>query len=266
MARSHVYIVGAGFSKHAGLPLQSEFTKALLEPRANESHPMRPLADHLGKFVHDAFDHKKDANAKFWPSLEDVFTNIDLAANTGHHLGHEHAPSDLRKTRRVLLARMIRMLDERFAKAESAKDADWRRLDRFFQKLNTKDSGFISINWDTVIERKVAGLPETHSIDYRCGALPAVFPSKGNVVAGHQPPDGKATIPIVKIHGSVNWLYCDNCRQLYWFPMKDGLSISMQLITGNEADSLNLHDVSGCAKMALLQLHGCAANYSHCDI
>jgi hypothetical protein len=47
------------------------------------------------------------AKAKFWPNLEDVFTNIDLAANTGHHLGHTNAPSDLRMTRRVLLARMF---------------------------------------------------------------------------------------------------------------------------------------------------------------
>jgi hypothetical protein len=248
MARSHVYIVGAGFSKHAGLPLQDGFTKALLEPRANESHPMRPLAEHLGRFVHDAFDHKKEANAKFWPSLEDVFTNIDLAANTGHHLGHEHAPSNLRMTRRVLLARMIRMLDERFAKAESAKDADWRRLDRFFRKLDTTNSAFISINWDTVIERKLATLPTKHSVDYRCGALPATFPRTGNVIAEYETPAGTTTVPVVKIHGSVNWLYCDNCRQLYWFPTKDGLSVSMQLITSNEADRLKLHDVSNCAK------------------
>lgn len=248
MARSHVYIVGAGFSKHAGLPLQNDFTKALLEPRANESHPMRPLVEHLGKFVHDAFDHQKEANARFWPSLEDVFPNIDLAANTGHHLGHEHAPSSLRMTRRVLLARMIRMLDERYALAESAEDADWRRLDRFFRKLDTQNSAFISINWDTVIERKLAALPKKHSVAYRCGELPATFPRTGNVIAEDKTSDGATAVPVVKIHGSVNWLYCDNCRQLYWFPPKDGLSVSMQLITGNEADRLKLKDVTGCAK------------------
>jgi hypothetical protein len=248
MARSHVYIVGAGFSKHAGLPLQSDFTKALLEPRASESHPMRPLAEHLGGFVNKAFDHKKDANAKFWPTLEDVFTNIDLAANTGHHLGHEHAPSDLRMTRRVLLARMIRMLDERYALAEKAGDADWRRLDRFFRKLDAKNSAFISINWDTVIERKLATLPTVHSVDYRCGAMAATFPKKGNVVIEHETPEGTTAIPVVKIHGSVNWLYCDNCRQLYWFPTQDGLSVAMQLITGNEASRLKLDDVSKCEK------------------
>jgi len=55
--RKQVYIVGAGFSMYAGLPLQLAFTEALLEPRGATSHPMHPLIAHLGKFVHDAFDH-----------------------------------------------------------------------------------------------------------------------------------------------------------------------------------------------------------------
>jgi hypothetical protein len=56
------------------------------------------------------------------------------------------------------------------------------------------------------------------------------------------------SVPVVKIHGSINWLYCDNCRHLYWFPVKDGLSVAMQLLTGREAKRLKLSDVSKCAK------------------
>jgi hypothetical protein len=117
MARTHVYIVGAGFSMHAGLPLQAEFTEGLLASRDDLSHPMHALVSHLGNFVHDVFDHRVSAKARFWPNLEDIFTNIDLAANTGHHLGAGHAPSNLRTTRRVLLARMMHMLNERSSSA-----------------------------------------------------------------------------------------------------------------------------------------------------
>ena len=123
--RTHVYIVGAGFSKYAGLPLQLDFTEALLAPRSDSSHPMRPLVSHLGTFIHDAFDHSESAKAKHWPNLEDLFTNIDLAANTGHHLGATHPPSRLRTTRRVLLSRMMYMLNERYIEAESGKGDDW---------------------------------------------------------------------------------------------------------------------------------------------
>jgi len=138
MSRTHVYIVGAGFSQYAGLPLQAGFTEALLEPRADEEYPMRPLINHLEKFVHDAFDHNESAKARFWPNLEDVFTNIDMAANTGHHLGSKHPPSRLRTTRRVLLAPMMCMLHERFAKAAEVESGDWFSLNSFFNGLDIR--------------------------------------------------------------------------------------------------------------------------------
>jgi hypothetical protein len=34
----------------------------------------------------------------------------------------------------------------------------------------------------------------------------------------------------VKIHGSANWLYCDNCRQLFWFHPDQSKKIADQLI------------------------------------
>ena len=85
-------------------------------------------------------------------------------------------------------------------------------------------------------------------MDYCCGAVPAKFLRTGKVIAERETPAGVTTVPVVKIHGSVNWLYCDNCRQLYWFPAKDGLSVAMQLLTRREAKRLELSDVSKCAK------------------
>jgi hypothetical protein len=144
---------------------------------------MHPLIVHLGTFIHDAFDHKESAKAQFWPSLEDVFTNIDLAANTGHHLGPLHAPASLRTTRRVLLARMMYMLNERFVEAERKKRDEWRRLDNFFKDLHIDHSAFISMNWDTVIERRLAAQRKVDNIDYLCGATASEFGSVGDIVS-----------------------------------------------------------------------------------
>ena len=69
MAREHVYIVGAGFSHYVGLPLQADFTKALLEPRDDDAYTLLPLIEHLTRFVGAAFDHSKSAAATFWPNL-----------------------------------------------------------------------------------------------------------------------------------------------------------------------------------------------------
>jgi hypothetical protein len=250
--RTHVYVVGAGFSKYAGLPLQLDFTEAMLEPRSDKAHPMQPLIGHLGQFIHDAFDHNESAKAKHWPNLEDVFTNIDLAANTGHHLGATHAPSKLRMTRRVLLARMMYMLNERYMEAEKNKADDWKKLDSFFKDLDIDHSAFISINWDTVIERRLAERHGLDNFDYRCGAIAANFRSKGRVVKERVLAKDARKAPVVKIHGSVNWLYCDNCRQLYWFSPDDAIRVAMQLITPEEAGKLELKKAEGCAKWRCL--------------
>jgi hypothetical protein len=246
--RTHVYIVGAGFSKYAGLPLQSGFTEALLASRDEKTHPMHPLIGHLATFIHDTFDHSESAWAKHWPNLEDLFTNIDLAANTGHHLGPTHPPSALRMTRRVLLARMMYMLHERYVEAERNKDDDWKKVDGFFKKLDLDHSAFVSINWDTVIERRLTERRKLVNFDYRRGALAAKFPSKGTVVAERKLSEDSLQIPVIKIHGSVNWLYCDNCRQLYWFPADAAIRVAMQLITTQEAKKLKVHELEACER------------------
>lgn len=252
MRHTHLYIVGAGFSKYAGLPLQKDFTEALLEPRGKEGHPTQPLIKHLSKFVHDAFDHNESAKAKFWPNLEDVFTNIDLAANTGHHLGSAHSPSRLRTTRRVMLARMMYMLHERYIDAQSQQIDDSRELNNFFRRLDIDHSSFISMNWDTVIERRLAACRKVSKFDYQCGAMAAQFEKQGRVITRRKLPEVSGCVPLVKIHGSVNWLYCDNCRQLYWFSAEDAVPVAMQLITREEGNKLKLPQLSGCAKWRCL--------------
>ena len=73
MRRTHVFIVGAGFSQYAGLPLQKGFTEALLAPDDERTDAMQSLVDYLKTFVHDAFNHSKTAPSSFWPNLEDIF-------------------------------------------------------------------------------------------------------------------------------------------------------------------------------------------------
>jgi len=107
-----LYILGAGFSNNPGVPLQRHFTDALLEAATySRPGPSRTLTWYLNAFVADVFGHTGVADA--WPELEDIFTCIDLAANTGHHLG-EYSPADLRTVRWALISRIIRMLGQHF--------------------------------------------------------------------------------------------------------------------------------------------------------
>jgi hypothetical protein len=104
----HLFIVGAGLSHYAGLPLTTNFTQELLNIKDYKPDgPSGLIVNFLRTFIYDAFDHKETAAAKYWPHLEDIFTCVDLSANTGHHLGSKYSPSDLRIVRRALIVRTM---------------------------------------------------------------------------------------------------------------------------------------------------------------
>lgn len=229
-----IFIVGAGFSNYAGPPLQSEFTGALLEAREfGEGSASRALVEFLSRFVHHTFDHLRSAKAQFWPELEDIFTCVDLSANTGHHLGPRYPPALLRTVRRALLARTVRMLRHTYAEAKAAKGQRWQQLDHLLRAVDVSRTAFVSMNWDTVIEDRIGDIYPDALIDYGEAVRPARFPRKGTKIA-ENPQSGGRRMRIIKMHGSINWLYCDNCRRVYWFPPEQAGKIAAQLLREQE--------------------------------
>ena len=251
MGKTNVYIVGAGFSKYSGLPLQKDFTEALLTPRTDKEYPLHPFLKDLIDFIHDSFGHSRGAKAKFWPNLEDIFTNIDLAANSGHYLGPGYPPSKLRETRRKLLACIMNMLHERYLKSSLVKSTDSEQFKKLFMQLNIARDSFISMNWDTVIECKLEEYKNINNFNYHCEEIPAVFPTSKTVISKREFKN-ESSMTIIKIHGSTNWLYCDNCHQLYWFPPKDAMQVSLQIIKIEEGRHLKLPQLTGCSKWKCL--------------
>lgn len=222
-----LFIVGAGFSKGAGLPLASDFTKELLDVSSLKvGGPSRGLVELIRHFVDAAFAHKPSAAARYWPELEDLFTTIDLSANSGHHLGKTYSPADLRAVRRALLIRIIRMLSQRYRAAKGRADPAWKQLETFFERVDPANSAFLSMNWDTVIEQ---GLDQAHNIrriDYGCGAIAKTFVS-GELEPG---PSTGSQVQVLKPHGSINWLYCDACRHVFSTPPSSTSRVADQLL------------------------------------
>lgn len=228
----NLFIVGAGFSSYAGLPLTGEFTEALLDvERLSKKRPSRAaLVPFLRHFVHDAFDHGEKAGSQFWPALEDLFTCVDLAANSGHHLGKKYEPARLRTVRRALIVRSIRMLRQRLGR-KYRKEDEWQQFERFCRGVDIGKSAFISMNWDTVIEETLRTTQGISEVEYGCDAWPAIF-EKSRVQLQNNPGRTQTKVlKVLKMHGSANWMYCDNCRTLLWFPPEQSSKIATRLFT-----------------------------------
>jgi len=193
----YAVILGAGFSKCAGLPLMGELSAFLLSPSFN-SELDQVVNAAISEFLGNCFYWREGDPL---PSLEDIFTMIDLSANSGHNLGRKFTPKLLRAVRRLLVYRVFQILDQKYKASPAIKGF----LNKHLASLREKRTHFIVLNWDIVLERHLEYYSD-FGINYCVAASPWF---------GEDPPS-LYEVDIVKVHGSSNWVYCDNCRSLFY--------------------------------------------------
>lgn len=197
-----VYILGAGFSAAGGLPTQAEFSRQLLMSADNDDASASGICSQvISEFYQYCFGWR--GNMDSTPTLEDVFTMIDLSAGSGHNLGIKYTPKKLRALRRILIFSIFNVLDKYQVASQSAE------IQRFVQEVCDEQAGFVVMNWDIVLE---SAFKYTNRRRFHY-CIPAKSWGDGATVDVQQD-----AWEIAKIHGSSNWLYCDNCHGLFYDP------------------------------------------------
>jgi hypothetical protein len=90
-----------------------------------------------------------------------------------------------------------------------------------------------SLNWDVSLE---AGLEECYggsSIRYGHGIYAARFCEDSHLIEKAKV-NTQQVVSITKMHGSVNWLYCDCCRRVFWFAASEVPRVADQMLTDKE--------------------------------
>lgn len=193
-------ILGAGFSKNSGIPVQAEIPSLLIKENGENSFE-DAVSLLLKDFISDIFCSNDYCSEELvLPELDDVFSCIDISTNSGHHLGIKYSPLELRAIRRFLVYRLFSILHKSYFPSESIKVL----LERLASRFETVS--YVLMNWDMVLERYIIDLFPNESIDYCNGSV--VWES-GNMEIS------RSSIEVAKLHGSSNWLYCDNCRSLF---------------------------------------------------
>lgn len=189
-----VLFLGSGFSAAVGLPTTNQLSEKLLEMPARVS--LRPevesfITETIVKFWQTIFGWSP---GKREPTFEDHFTQIDLAANTGHQLGPSYSPKELRAIRRMTIHRVFTLLESRGSLVNV--------IHRLFRALNDRfELTIITTNWDCEAEANLdrLGISFTYGLD--------------EVSFGERRPPN-AGVPLLKLHGSIHQGYCDCCRML----------------------------------------------------
>jgi hypothetical protein len=93
----------------------------------------------------------------------------------------------------------------------------------------------VSLNWDLVIEGCLEELGVPYH-PYYSREIDRIFLDKQyRLVPSH--PDSPG-LTICKMHGSINWLYCDCCRRAYWVPVCDVARLAIQVLKKDEVEEI----------------------------
>jgi len=220
LSNKTVFVLGAGFSKPADYPLQSEIIPSLKELELMDFSPSAFEAELDARNI--ASEFISQAFPKAFPTLEDVFTLLD---QTIHDEGfYITGWRDLYLKRESLKKAIWALYKNKQGHNKKTEFYEYLAAALIKQRIDAGQAGdpfsFISLNWDTLLEDsvyesicKVKGLRKL-DIDYCCRTTP--FDSKGpHTPSILQKSRGIYNLKLLKLHGSVNWMHCPNCGLLY---------------------------------------------------
>lgn len=217
-----VFFLGAGFSKAAGAPLQSEILSKVLD--FDGSRGDIPVSDYkirLKSFLKDAFYLDENQCNTF--NLEDFYTPIDKCIND--NISFRGYPvqyiQQIRNELSTLIGIVINSELERNPRDNGFLDS----FSEFIVKnsvgsRNKKKYSIITTNWDIVLDRRIFQLlsqeKKPTTIDFGTHVT-----GLGSISHDQITPTltvlskGGSTVKLYKIHGSLNWLKCPSCDRLY---------------------------------------------------
>ena len=217
-----VYVLGAGFSRYAGFPLQSELLARF---------PALDLIDAPADTI-DVFAKTMVAVQQLLsnypvpsPSLEDLFTLLDQSIARRESC-FEMSWKDLDSTRdclkRALLFAIHSAANEIATnRAESYKRfAAWLCLQRVNAGLKQDPFSIISLNWDTLLEDSIYSFINVTDFGKRIDVDYCCYTSRLTRKSPHTPSLLQKAkrifnIKILKLHGSANWLVCAACARIF---------------------------------------------------
>lgn len=215
-----IFFLGAGFSKAAGAPLQSELLPKALKctARGYEINP-NDYANELKSFLKQAFQLTQKQVSDF--DLEDFYTPIDKCIAEGVSF-RGYSVSEIKDFRNKLSTLIGIVVNESLINATSQKEF----IDEFClfivdqAKNNRKRSySLITTNWDVLIDRrlwKVIDQIKNATIDYGSMVVGLSPEKQGQIIPPFIAKERKGfSVKLYKIHGSLNMLICPSCNRLY---------------------------------------------------
>ena len=213
-----VIILGAGASKSEGAPLQNELFKEFFEYYKRvlkgkvwslSKEQEKLIIEYFKKFWGIDIENCQNQNIKF-PTFEECLGVLDLAYHRGESF-KSYPKKEIEEIRNALIFLIAKVLDE---KLRGQIIHHKKLVDRLKNEGSLRETAFLSLNYDIIIDNVLVDLYEEHHLDYGIDFIN--FERKRD----WKRPDKNKAVLLLKIHGSLNWLYCPTCNHIELTPRK----------------------------------------------
>lgn len=217
MKVTDIVFFGAGASASEGAPLQGELFKKYFSFYKHELNrlPTKKMSSRLTNFFEDFFGINIEDNnltGASFPTFEEILGLLEFAINRGESLRNYSSTANkpqLQRIREDMIFLIAIILDK-----ELRGEPKHHKIlvDRLMNEGIINKTGFISLNYDILIDNSLVDIYENYDLDY--GIDFTNFYKKND----WRRPRVHRAINLFKIHGSLNWLYCPTCISLTLTP------------------------------------------------
>ncbi|MBU2505583.1 MAG: SIR2 family protein [Bacteroidetes bacterium] len=230
--RDVVFVLGAGASHPDGVPLQRHILPMILSSEEiNDSEIGRIVV----QFIRDNFAYNSEQ--RIYPLLESVFGFIDYFIQQNESLSSNYTIDKIRLIKEYLIKIIHYIVNLKTHKENSIYKYFWESV----QSYNPNVS-IITLNYDTLLEQafdsqfiKFGYLDYCfHLMNYekRDELKPFNFWINPREPVPTEENETPHSIKILKLHGSLNWKYCNCCNQTLLTPWDREIDLNRGKLTG----------------------------------
>ena len=218
--RDVLFVMGAGTSHPDGVPLQQDILPMIVSD-AVEEISKSTIGKQVREFMSDNFFIDPDTGS--FPKLEAIFGFLDYFIQQNESLSSKYTNENIREIKENLIKIIHYIVDLRTDKRSKTYHLFWDAVLRCNRNIS-----IVTLNYDTLLEQAFDFLFQKYGyIDYSIHLMNYdklaelkefnfwINPREPiSILPGEDP----VPIKIIKLHGSLNWKYCNCCNHTLLTP------------------------------------------------
>lgn len=243
-SRDIVFVLGAGASHPDGVPLQEDILPMIISGDIGEIAGSA-IGRQITQFILDNF--YINPRAQVYPRLEAVFGFLDYFIQRNESLSSTYDTTVIRQLKENLIKAIHFIVNLQSDRRSLVYHRFWRAACR-----HNRNISIITLNYDTLLEQAFDFLYRTcgyidyciHLLNYE--KLPRLrdvnFWVNPREPIAVQPGDTPVPFKIIKIHGSLNWKYCNCCNQVLLTPWDRIIDLNRGKLIGHTYPDAEQYD------------------------